>query len=42
VRKLKGYDPETWRYRIGAWFYEIDEAKGIVFLTAATHRGSAY
>ena len=31
VRKLKGYDPETWRYRIGAWrfFYEIDEAKGI-------------
>lgn len=44
VRKLKGYNPETWRYRIGAWrfFYEIDEAKGIVFLTAAAHRGSAY
>lgn len=44
IRKLKGYEPETWRYRIGAWrfFYEIDESKGIVLLTAAAHRGSAY
>ena len=30
VRKLKGYQPETWRYRIGAWrfFYEIDDEEG--------------
>jgi hypothetical protein len=36
--------PETWRYRIGAWrfFYEIDEARAVVSMTAASHRGSAY
>jgi len=44
VRKLKGYAPETWRYRIGAWrfFYEIDDEEAIVLMIAASHRGSAY
>ena len=44
IKKLRGYEPETWRYRIGAWrfFYEIDENQQIVFLIAAAHRGSAY
>ena len=44
IRKLKGYSPETWRYRIGAWrfFYEIDEERSIVAMIAAHHRGSAY
>lgn len=44
IRKLRGYTPDTWRYRIGAWrfFYEIDDEKKVVFLTAAAHRGSAY
>ena len=44
VKKLGGYEPETWRYRIGAWrfFYEIDERARIVFFTAASHRGAAY
>jgi mRNA interferase RelE/StbE len=44
IRKLKGYSPATWRYRIGAWrfFYEVDDAERTVLLTAATHRGSAY
>jgi mRNA interferase RelE/StbE len=44
VKKLRDYQPETWRYRIGAWrfFYEIDEGERIVFLIAASHRGSAY
>ena len=44
VRKLQGYTPDTWRYRIGAWrfFYEIDEEERVVFLVAAAHRGSAY
>ncbi len=44
IRKLKAYSPETWRYRIGAWrfFYEIDEDARIVFMIAASHRGSAY
>ncbi|MFQ5792404.1 MAG: type II toxin-antitoxin system RelE/ParE family toxin [Acidobacteriota bacterium] len=44
IRKLKGYTPDTWRYRIGAWrfFYEIDENERVVFMIAASHRGSAY
>ncbi|HXV62681.1 MAG TPA: type II toxin-antitoxin system RelE/ParE family toxin [Vicinamibacteria bacterium] len=44
IRKLKGYSPDTWRYRIGAWrfFYEIDDEERIVFMIAAEHRGSAY
>jgi mRNA interferase RelE/StbE len=44
IRKLKNYAPETWRYRIGAWrfFYEIDDKERIVFMIAASHRGSAY
>ena len=44
VRKLRGYSPDTWRYRIGAWrfFYEIDEEKRVISIIAASHRGSAY
>jgi len=44
VRKLKGYDPDTWRYRIGSWrfFYEIDDKENIVAMIAAVRRGSAY
>jgi mRNA interferase RelE/StbE len=44
VRKLQGYTPDTWRYRIGAWrfFYEIEDEDKVVFLVAAAHRGSAY
>jgi mRNA interferase RelE/StbE len=44
IRKLQGYTPETWRYRIGSWrfFYEIDEEERVVFMVAAAHRGSAY
>jgi len=44
IKKLKGYKPETWRYRIGSWrfFYEINEQDQIVFMLAASHRSSAY
>ena len=44
IRKLKGYAPETWRYRIGSWrfFYEIDDGERVVSMIAASHRGSAY
>ena len=44
IKKLKGFDPDTWRFRIGAWrfFYEIDEEEKIVFLIAASHRSAAY
>ena len=44
IRRLKGYEPSTWRYRIGSWrfFYEIDESAGVVLMIAAAHRGAAY
>jgi mRNA interferase RelE/StbE len=47
IKKLKDFDPEIWRYRIGAWrlFYKIDEKEKIPFLVymlAASHRSSAY
>ena len=44
IKKLKGWQPETWRYRIGSWrfFYEVDEEERIVFMIAASHRSAAY
>ncbi|MCW9096013.1 MAG: type II toxin-antitoxin system RelE/ParE family toxin [Ignavibacteriaceae bacterium] len=44
IKKLKRYEPDTWRYRIGSWrfFYEINEQEQIVFMLAASHRSSAY
>jgi mRNA interferase RelE/StbE len=43
VKKLKGYSPDTWRYLIGPWpfFYEIDPSEKVLFMIAASHRGSA-
>ena len=44
IKKLRGFEPETWRYRIGAWrfFYEIDEDERVVLMIAAHHRSEAY
>lgn len=44
IKKLKGYTPETWRYRIGDYrfFYTIDEFKKIVSMLTIDHCGSAY
>jgi len=44
IKKLKDFTPDTWRHRIGAWrfFYEIDEKEKIIYMAAASHRGSAY
>jgi len=40
IKKLKGYRPETWRYRIGMYrfFYEIDDSRKIVFMIAIDTR----
>lgn len=42
--RLENGDPPTWRIRIGTWriFYEIDDKKRVLFLTAADHRKDAY
>ena len=44
IKKLKGYSPETWRYRIGDYrfFYEIDDKKKTVFMIAAGLRAKGY
>ena len=44
VKKLKDWDPETWRYRIGNYrlFYEIDEIEKIISIIAFEIRGNAY
>jgi len=44
IKKLKGYKPETWRYRIGGFrlFYEIDDGSKIVFMIAADTRQKSY
>jgi mRNA interferase RelE/StbE len=44
IKKLHGYKPETWRYRIGPhrFFYEVDGKRRIVFLLAAETRPSCY
>ena len=44
IKKLRNYEPETWRYRIGNYrfFYEIAKQRKIVFMVAVDIRGSAY
>lgn len=42
IKKLHGYDPETWRYRIGRYrlFYIIE--KQVVSMISMDHRKDAY
>ena len=44
IRKLHGYTPETWRYRIGPYrlFYSVDEDERIVFMLTVDDRKDAY
>jgi mRNA interferase RelE/StbE len=44
IKKLRNWNPPTWRYRIGPYrfFYEIDSENKIVFMLLAEHRGRAY
>jgi mRNA interferase RelE/StbE len=44
IKKLKNWEPPTWRYRIGSYrfFYEIDGENPIVSMLLAEHRGKAY
>jgi mRNA interferase RelE/StbE len=44
IKRLKNWDPPTWRYRVGEWrfFYEVEEKTRIIFMTAADHRKEAF
>jgi mRNA interferase RelE/StbE len=44
VKKLKGYNPETWRYRIGRFrvFYIIDQTDKIASILSLDNRRDAY
>ena len=44
IKKLKGYDPAIWRYRIGKFrvFFMVDQTERIVFMLSIDHRRDAY
>lgn len=44
IKKLRGYIPETWRYRIGNYrvFYNVDEKERVVFILTIDARKDAY
>jgi len=44
IKKLKGYTPETWRYRIGRYrlFYTINETETRVDFITIDQRKDAY
>jgi mRNA interferase RelE/StbE len=44
IKKLAGYKPETWRYRLGKYrlFYSIDEQAKIVSILTVEFRKDAY
>jgi mRNA interferase RelE/StbE len=44
IKKLKGYSPNTWRYRIGNYriFYTIDGNDQLILLLVVENRDKAY
>jgi len=44
VKKLRGYSPETWRYRLGKYrvFFCVDDTEKIVFILSIDKRKDAY
>jgi mRNA interferase RelE/StbE len=44
IKKLQGYSPDTWRYRIGKFrlFYIVDPKERIVFILTIDDRKDAY
>lgn len=44
IRKLRGYEPGTWRYRLGSWrlLYVIDDTEHVVSLLSIRPRKDAY
>ena len=44
IKKLQGYSPETWRYRIGGFrvFYIVDHEEQIIYVLTVDNRKNAY
>ena len=44
IKKLRVYEPETWRYRIGSFrlFYEINDKEKAVIITTIEIRSKSY
>ena len=44
VKKLRGYNPSVWRYRIGRFrlFYSVDQNESIVYILTIEKRKDAY
>ena len=44
IKKLQGYSPDTWRYRIGKFrlFYIVDQKEQIVYVLTIVYRKDAY
>ena len=44
IRKLRGYTPDMWRYRIGRFrlFYTVDTEECIVYILSVDFRRDAY
>ncbi|MEN8163649.1 MAG: type II toxin-antitoxin system RelE/ParE family toxin [Acidobacteriota bacterium] len=44
IKKLKGYDPPTWRYRIGKFrvFFVVDQTERTIFMLSVDDRKDAY
>lgn len=44
IKKLKGYTPETWRYRIGdfRFFYMVDQEEKIIYILTIDNRKDTY
>ena len=44
IKKLFGYTPETWRYRIGKYrlFYVIEKSNKIIYILSIDLRKDAY
>lgn len=44
IKKLQGYDPNTWRYRIGKFrlFYIVDQEDRIIYILTIDDRKDVY
>ena len=44
IKKLRGYSPDTWRYRIGRFrlFYIVDHDEHIIYMLTVDDRKDAY